>query len=56
MLRIEVLGLVELFLSALERFLDGFFVDLLFRDCALGEHVAERFGIEAEFIDVPNPV
>ena len=23
---------------------------------ALGEHVAERFGIEAEFIDVPNPV
>lgn len=23
---------------------------------ALGEHVAERFGIEAEFVDVPNPV
>ncbi len=23
---------------------------------ALGEHVTERFGIEAEFIDVPNPV
>ncbi|HEX4966250.1 MAG TPA: Nif3-like dinuclear metal center hexameric protein [Thermoanaerobaculia bacterium] len=23
---------------------------------ALGEHVAEKFGIEAEFIDVPNPV
>ncbi len=23
---------------------------------ALGEHLAERFGIEAEFIDVPNPV
>lgn len=23
---------------------------------ALGEHVAERFGVEAEFIDVPNPV
>lgn len=22
---------------------------------ALGEHLAERFGIEAEFIDVPNP-
>jgi dinuclear metal center YbgI/SA1388 family protein len=23
---------------------------------ALGEHLAERFGIEVEFIDVPNPV
>ncbi|HEX2254380.1 MAG TPA: Nif3-like dinuclear metal center hexameric protein [Thermoanaerobaculia bacterium] len=23
---------------------------------ALGEHVAERFGVEAEFVDVPNPV
>lgn len=23
---------------------------------ALGEHLAERFGLEAEFIDVPNPV
>ncbi|HEX6203507.1 MAG TPA: Nif3-like dinuclear metal center hexameric protein [Thermoanaerobaculia bacterium] len=23
---------------------------------ALGEHVAERFGIEVEFVDVPNPV
>lgn len=23
---------------------------------ALGEHLAERFGIEAEFVDVPNPV
>lgn len=23
---------------------------------ALGEHVAERFGVEVEFIDVPNPV
>ena len=23
---------------------------------ALGEHVAEHFGIEAEFVDVPNPV
>ena len=23
---------------------------------ALGEHLAEKFGIEAEFIDVPNPV
>jgi putative NIF3 family GTP cyclohydrolase 1 type 2 len=23
---------------------------------ALGEHMAEKFGIEAEFIDVPNPV
>ena len=23
---------------------------------ALGEHLARRFGIEAEFIDVPNPV
>lgn len=23
---------------------------------ALGEHLAERFGIDAEFIDVPNPV
>ena len=23
---------------------------------ALGEHVAERFGIAAEFVDVPNPV
>jgi putative NIF3 family GTP cyclohydrolase 1 type 2 len=23
---------------------------------ALGEHVAEHFGVEAEFIDVPNPV
>ena len=23
---------------------------------ALGEHAAEKFGIEAEFIDVPNPV
>jgi dinuclear metal center YbgI/SA1388 family protein len=23
---------------------------------ALGEHLAERFGVEAEFIDVPNPV
>lgn len=23
---------------------------------ALGEHIAEKFGIEAEFIDVPNPV
>ncbi|HEY7213172.1 MAG TPA: Nif3-like dinuclear metal center hexameric protein, partial [Thermoanaerobaculia bacterium] len=23
---------------------------------ALGEHLKERFGIEAEFIDVPNPV
>ncbi|HLX07064.1 MAG TPA: Nif3-like dinuclear metal center hexameric protein [Thermoanaerobaculia bacterium] len=23
---------------------------------ALGEHVARRFGIEAEFVDVPNPV
>jgi putative NIF3 family GTP cyclohydrolase 1 type 2 len=22
---------------------------------ALGEHLAERFGIEAAFIDVPNP-
>jgi dinuclear metal center YbgI/SA1388 family protein len=23
---------------------------------ALGEHLAERFGVEAEFIDVPNPI
>ena len=23
---------------------------------ALGEHLREKFGIEAEFIDVPNPV
>lgn len=23
---------------------------------ALGEHLAERYGIEAEFVDVPNPV
>jgi dinuclear metal center YbgI/SA1388 family protein len=23
---------------------------------ALGEHLAERYGIEAEFIDIPNPV
>ncbi len=23
---------------------------------ALGEHLAERFGIEVTFIDVPNPV
>jgi putative NIF3 family GTP cyclohydrolase 1 type 2 len=23
---------------------------------ALGEHVAERFGIAVEFVDVPNPV
>ena len=23
---------------------------------ALGEHVAERFGLEAEFVDIPNPV
>ena len=23
---------------------------------ALGEHLAERFGIDVEFIDVPNPV
>lgn len=23
---------------------------------ALGEHVAERFGVEVEFVDVPNPV
>lgn len=23
---------------------------------ALGEHVADRFGIDVEFIDVPNPV
>ena len=22
----------------------------------LGEHLAERFGVEVEFIDVPNPV
>jgi putative NIF3 family GTP cyclohydrolase 1 type 2 len=23
---------------------------------ALGEHLREKFGVEAEFIDVPNPV
>jgi hypothetical protein len=23
---------------------------------ALGEHLRERFGLEVEFIDVPNPV
>jgi putative NIF3 family GTP cyclohydrolase 1 type 2 len=23
---------------------------------ALGEHLAARFGLEAEFIDIPNPV
>ena len=23
---------------------------------ALGEHLAERFGIAVEFVDVPNPV
>jgi putative NIF3 family GTP cyclohydrolase 1 type 2 len=23
---------------------------------ALGEHLAERFGVEVEFVDVPNPV
>jgi putative NIF3 family GTP cyclohydrolase 1 type 2 len=23
---------------------------------ALGEHLAERFGLAVEFIDVPNPV
>ena len=23
---------------------------------ALGEHLADRFGIEVDFIDIPNPV
>ena len=23
---------------------------------ALGEHLAERFGLEVEFVDIPNPV
>ena len=23
---------------------------------ALGEHLAERFGLEVEFLEVPNPV
>ncbi len=37
-------------------FAAGHYATEMFGVQALGAHLAERFGIEVEFIDIPNPV